>query len=70
MDIDGNLLMASLLFGTVGMGMLMFGKKSGRMVPIAAGLALVVVPYFLSNLIALLLVGGALSAAPWIVRES
>ena len=69
MDIDGNVLMASLLFGSVGVGMLMFGKKSGRMVPLAAGLALVVVPYFIPNLIALLIVGGTLSAAPWIVRE-
>ena len=34
MEMDGNLLMASLFFGAIGMGMLMYGKKAGRMVPL------------------------------------
>jgi len=45
MDLDSNLLMASLLFGTIGMGMLLFGKKSGRTMPLIAGLGLLTLPY-------------------------
>ena len=69
MDMDMNTLMASFVFGMVGLGMVMFGKKAGRFVPMAAGAALMAVPYVISNLIALIVVGVALSAAPWIVRE-
>ena len=70
MDFDGNMLMASFVFGMVGLGMVMFGKKSGRFVPMAAGAALMAVPYVISNLIALLVVGVVLSATPWIVRDA
>ena len=67
---DTNILMASFFFGIVGLGMFMYGKKAGRMIPLGAGLALMVVPYFLSNLTALLVVGGVLMGVPWVVREA
>ena len=62
-------LIASVLFGLVGMGMFMYGRKAGRMVPLVAGGLLMVVPYFLPNWIAQTVVCTALSAAPWVVRE-
>lgn len=67
---DQNSLMASLLFGMVGMAMFMYGKKACRLVPLIAGVGLMVVPYFISNLVALLLVCFALMATPWVLRES
>jgi len=51
------------------MGMFMYGRKAGRMVPLVAGGLLMVVPYFLPNWIAQTVVCTALSAAPWVVRE-
>jgi hypothetical protein len=66
---DFNNLMLSFLFGMIGMGMFMFGKKAGRLVPLGAGLALMVVPYFIPNLIALLVVCCALCVTPLVVRE-
>jgi hypothetical protein len=62
-------LIVSLLFGLVGMGMFMYGRKEGRMVPLVAGGLLMVVPYFLPNWIAQTVVCTALSATPWFVRE-
>jgi len=44
---DTTTLMLSLLFGMVGMGFLMYGKNAGQMVPIGAGLCLMICPYFL-----------------------
>lgn len=67
---DINLIMVSLLFGSVGMAMCMYGKKSGRMVPLGIGAALMIVPYFISNLIVLLLVCCGLTAVPWFTRNS
>jgi hypothetical protein len=66
---DENLLLASFLFGMVGMGMFLFGKKSGRFVPMGSGLALMAVPYVITNLLVLLTIGVALLAMPWIVRD-
>ena len=70
MDMDGNLLMASILFGLIGMGMMLYGKKSGRLVPIGAGLGLVVLPYFITDLLLLLVVCSALTWAPWLIRDA
>ena len=66
---DGYDLFFSLLFGAIGMGMFMYGRKAGRMVPLVAGGLLMVVPYFLPNLIAQTIVCSALAASPWVVRE-
>ena len=69
MEMDTNILVASFFFGLVGLGMFMYGKKAGRMIPLGAGLGLMVVPYFLSNLAVLIVVGCVLMGVPWVVRE-
>jgi hypothetical protein len=61
--------MASLLFGLIGMGMFTYGRRASRMVPLGAGVALMVVPYFLTNLVLMLVVCCGLSVAPFFVRE-
>jgi hypothetical protein len=65
---DPTSLMLSLIFGTLGFGFFLYGKKAGRMVPLGAGLALMVCPYFIPNLIAQLIVCTTLSVVPFIVR--
>ena len=67
---DINLILVSLVFGSIGMGMFMYGKKSGRLVPLGAGLGLMVVPYFISNVLAMSGVCLGMMAMPWIIRES
>ena len=67
---DTNLLLVSFLFGIVGMGMFGYGKKAGRMVPLLAGVALMAVPYFIPNLILLLVVCTIITALPWFLRHS
>ena len=66
---DSNELLVSCLFGLVGMGMFMYGRKAGRFVPMVAGGLLMAIPYFIPNLIAQIVVCTAISASPWIVRE-
>lgn len=67
---DTNLLMLSLLFGIVGMGMFMYGRKASRMVPLGVGAALMVVPYFISSVLMMCVVCCGLMTLPWIFRES
>ena len=66
---DINSLLLVMMFGAFGMGFLAYGKKAGRLIPIVAGLALMIVPYFISSILVLLLVCGALTAAPFIIRD-
>lgn len=66
---DYSLLMASFVFGLIGMGMFAYGKKAGRPVPLAAGAGLMVLPYCLTNLVMLLVVCSAITAVPWLLRE-
>ena len=67
---DSGVLMVSFLFGLVGSGMFMYGWKTGRMVPLGAGAVMMVVTYFIPNLIVLTIVCCALSAVPWVLRET
>jgi hypothetical protein len=57
------------VFGTVGMGFFVYGKKQQAAVPLVCGLALMVFPYFVSNSVFLVLIGVALIAVPYFVRS-
>jgi hypothetical protein len=65
---DTTTLMLSLLFGTIGMGFLMYGKNAGRLIPIGVGLCLMVCPYFISNVAFMLTVCIPLMATPFVIR--
>jgi hypothetical protein len=52
------------------MGLFMYGKKSGRPVPLGVGVALIVLPYLIPNLIAMFLICAGLCAVPWLLREA
>jgi hypothetical protein len=62
-------LIYSVIFGSIGFGYFIYGKKQQRMVPFIAGLGLCVFPYFISNLYAMVIVGIILTAAPWVLKE-
>lgn len=62
-------LIFSLLFGTIGVGYFIYGKKQQRMIPLIAGIALCAFPYFIPNPYAMVIVGTILTAAPWLLRD-
>jgi hypothetical protein len=62
--------MTSLFFGLIGMGMLMYGRKVFRPVPIVVGPIPMILPYFISNLIVMIAICSALTAVPWFLREA
>ena len=61
-------LLWGLLFGSIGLGFFLYGKKQQAFVPLLSGLALMVFPYFVSNTILLVTIGAALTALPYFVR--
>ena len=65
---DFSTLMVSLIFGSVGFGFLLYGKNAGQVAPIGAGLGLMVVPYFIPNLVVLIIVCAVLMAVPFVIR--
>ena len=70
MEIDSNYLMLSLLFGAVGMALFMFGKKTGKIPHLVAGVALMTCPYFITNIIAMVSVCVIVALAPFFMPET
>ena len=62
------LLMWGMLFGAIGFGFFLYGRKQKSVVPLIAGIALCVVPYFIANVYVLVGVGVVLVAIPYFVR--
>jgi hypothetical protein len=61
-------LLLGLLFGSIGLGLFIYGRKQRAVVPLLCGLVLMVVPYVISNVWLLFLAGAALVAIPYFVR--
>ena len=61
-------LLWGVLFGAIGLGFFVCGRKQRAIVPLVCGLALMVFPYFVSGTAWLVLLGVALMALPYFVR--
>lgn len=57
------------LFGSIGIGFFIYGRKQQKIVPLACGLFLMVFPYFVHNTILLVVIGALLMAAPYFFRS-
>jgi hypothetical protein len=63
LNLDTNFLLASLLWGTIGSGYFLYGKKQTSAVSMIGGLALIVISCFIGSafvlsLISIALIGG------------
>lgn len=61
-------LLWGVLFGSIGLGFFLYGKKQQAFVPLFCGLALMVFPYFVSSTPLLVAIGVALTALPYFIR--
>jgi hypothetical protein len=57
-----------LLFGSIGLGFFVYGKKQRAIVSLVSGIALMVFPYFVSNTAMLIIIGIGLIATPYFIR--
>ncbi len=67
---DPTALLWGLLFGAIGTGYFVYGKKQGELVPLLCGLGLIVLPWILTGSWSLAVVGLVLAALPWVLRDS
>jgi len=59
-------LLAGLILGSIGVAFFTYGKRAGRPVHLACGALLAIFPWFVTNLLALILLGIVLVAAPFL----
>jgi hypothetical protein len=64
-----SMLLWGLIFGSIGLGYFMYGRRQEKVVPKYCGIALMVFPYFVPNVPWLVGIGLAVSALPYFVRE-
>jgi hypothetical protein len=65
---DTSVLLWGVLFGSIGLGFFIYGRRQQAVVPLVAGIALFVVPYFISNVYLLVISGIFLMALPYFLR--
>ncbi len=61
-------LMWGIIFGSIGLGFFVYGKKQKAVIPLFSGIGLIVSPYFISNIYILILLGIVLIALPYFIR--
>jgi len=66
--LNASTLWWGLLFGSIGMGFFIYGRKQRAIVPLICGVALMAFPYFVSGTAWLLVVGVVLMAVPYFIR--
>jgi len=62
-------LMWGVIFGSIGLGFFVYGKKQKMAIPIFCGIGLMIRPYFISSIIFLALSGLLLVALPFLIRR-
>lgn len=60
--------MWGVVFGSIGLGFFVYGKKQSAFVPLLSGIALMAYPYFVSNTYLLVSIGIFLTILPFIVK--
>jgi hypothetical protein len=58
-----------VLFSSIGLGFFIYGTKQKVPVPLVCGIALMIFPYFVSNILLLVGIGIALCAVPYFLRS-
>lgn len=65
---SASLLMWGVLFSSIGMGYFIYGKKQNATVPLLCGIALMIIPYFITSVMMMVLLCAALIAVPYFIR--
>jgi hypothetical protein len=66
---DKSILLIGLITGSVGTGYLIYGSKQRKLVPLMAGLGLILVPYIIDGSILLSIACLILAALPFVFKS-
>ena len=68
MNFDMSTILWGLLFGSIGFVFFTYGKKQKAIVPLICGLLLMIYPYFISNIVLVVVLGVVLMVIPYFLR--
>jgi len=63
------LILWALLFGSIGIGYFIYGKRQDQPVIRYSGIALILFPYLATDIVAVVLVGIALLLLPFVIKR-
>ena len=66
---DAKFLFASLLWGSIGVGYFIYGKKQQEAAPLFGGVAMIAVSYFVSSALLMSLISVALIVAVHVLKK-
>jgi hypothetical protein len=66
--VTASSLFLGVLFGSIGFGFFLYGRKQRKVVPLLCGIVLMIVPYFIPDTLFLFVVGAVLVAIPYFIR--
>jgi len=66
---NASTLMWGMIFGSIGLGFFVYGKKQKTIIPFLSGIGLLVFPYFISNVFILVITGIVLVALPFFIKR-
>jgi hypothetical protein len=61
-------LMMGVLFGSIGLGFFVYGKKQKAVIPFVSGIGLMALPYIISNIYILILLCIGLVFLPYFIK--
>ena len=67
-ELNSITLIWGVIFGSIGLGFFVYGKKQKTIVPLLSGIGLMVLPYFISKVYILILFGIVLMALPYLIK--
>ena len=69
MDLNANTLIASLVWGSIGVGFFIYGKRQRSAIPLFGGILLVGISYFINSAAYMSLAGISLCAGIYFLRD-
>lgn len=65
---ETSTLLLQIVLAALGLGFLAYGRRQKAIVPLAVGISLSVIPFFVSDFLLLLLIGAIFLALPYFLR--
>jgi hypothetical protein len=66
---DASTLIWGTIFGSIGLGFIIYGKRRKAIIALLSGIGLMVIPYLISNIYILILSGIILVALPFFIKR-
>lgn len=66
--ISTSTLILGVIFGAIGLGFFVYGKKQKAIIPLFCGIVLMILPYFIPNMYILIFSGIIMAAIPYFIR--